>query len=170
MHPPPHPAALDPEEFLAQCDVTPTRGSGPGGQRRNKVETAVRMVHRPSGIAVTASERRSSQQNRRVALLRLRVKVALEVRCAAGRPYHPSPMWLRRCGGGAVSVNPSHDDFPAMLAEALDVIAACTMDVSAASESLSCTSSQLVKLLKLQPAALALVNQRRGQQGLHPMH
>ncbi len=52
------------------------RASGPGGQRRNKVATAVRLTHLPSGVTVTASERRSRRQNREVALRRLKERLA----------------------------------------------------------------------------------------------
>jgi protein subunit release factor B len=45
------------------CRVEPTRGSGPGGQHRNKVETGVRVTHLPTGIAVVATNRRSRLQN-----------------------------------------------------------------------------------------------------------
>ncbi|MCB2193859.1 MAG: peptide chain release factor-like protein [Deltaproteobacteria bacterium] len=47
------------------------RASGPGGQHRNKTETGVRLTHLPSGITVSATERRSQHQNREVALRRL---------------------------------------------------------------------------------------------------
>jgi len=48
------------------------KSSGPGGQRKNKTETAVRLKHLPSGITVTATEYRSQAQNRKQAFERLR--------------------------------------------------------------------------------------------------
>jgi protein subunit release factor B len=53
------------------CDVEFFIASGPGGQHRNKVETGVRLHHRPSGISVTATERRSQHANREVAFERM---------------------------------------------------------------------------------------------------
>ncbi len=54
-----HPASIDPEKLLEQCDVTRGRASGPGGQHRNKVETAVTLIHRPTQVVGYAAERRS---------------------------------------------------------------------------------------------------------------
>lgn len=56
--------------------VTFFRAGGPGGQHRNKVESAVRLVHAASGVTVTASERRSQAQNRELAFERLAAKLA----------------------------------------------------------------------------------------------
>jgi protein subunit release factor B len=72
------------EALLAECTVEPFRGSGPGGQHRNKTETGIRLVHVPTGEVAQASERRSRMQNLGVALERLRAR--LEERFAPPPP------------------------------------------------------------------------------------
>lgn len=62
--------------LLYDCDVTTFRASGPGGQHRNRRESGVRLVHRPTGIVVVATERRSQHQNKAVALVRLARRLA----------------------------------------------------------------------------------------------
>lgn len=56
---------------MADVRVDAFRSSGAGGQHRNKVSSAIRMTHLPSGIVVTATEERSQHQNRTVAQQRL---------------------------------------------------------------------------------------------------
>ena len=75
-----HPASMDEDKLLAECELTSGRGSGPGGQNRNKVETAVRIKHLPTGLTASATERRHKEQNRRQALFRLRIKLAVSCR------------------------------------------------------------------------------------------
>jgi ribosome-associated protein len=67
--------ALSDDALLAQCEESFYVGGGPGGQHRNKTESAVRLVHRPTGVVVTATERRSQPQNRGAALERLRERL-----------------------------------------------------------------------------------------------
>ena len=64
---------------LNEKDVTyqTMRASGPGGQNVNKTETAVRAIHQPTGLFVTASDSRSQLQNKQLALARLKEKFIL---------------------------------------------------------------------------------------------
>ena len=164
-----HPAALAAEQLLSQCETERLRRSGPGGQRRNKVETGVRVRHKPTGIVAEACERRSQAENRQVAIGRLRIQLALEIRRSLEPDRPPSRLWRSRLSAGRISVNPAHEDFPALLAEALDRIAAHQGDVKAAAEAVFCTPSQLIKLLKKEAHALPLVNRWRCEQGLRAL-
>src|SRR5438067_4353366 len=73
-------ASLSDEQLLAQCEVDTYRASGPGGQKRNKTSSAVRLRHPPSGLLVIAEESRSQHENRARALRRLRQALYLRVR------------------------------------------------------------------------------------------
>ncbi len=162
-----HPATIPQEELLKQCRCRAARRSGPGGQHRNKVETAIIYTHDPTGTTAEASERRSQRENQKVALFRLRVNLALNVRMPVDVTDLPTDLWRSRCLSGRISVNPNHDDFPAMLAEALNIIAANDFDVRTAAERLDCTTSQFTKFLKLEPRALKWVNDQRTDRGMH---
>jgi len=65
----------DDEALLAQCRVDTFRAGGPGGQHQNVTESAVRLVHLPTGVRATAREERSQHRNRALALRRLRQKL-----------------------------------------------------------------------------------------------
>lgn len=61
-----------------ELDIEPfARSSGPGGQNVNKVATAVRMTHKPTGLQVVASVHKSQQQNRKLALSLLKGKMEM---------------------------------------------------------------------------------------------
>jgi protein subunit release factor B len=64
-----------PKILKKQVVIETYRSRGPGGQRKNKVETAVRIRHLPSGITVVATEHRSQSDNRRLAFERLRERL-----------------------------------------------------------------------------------------------
>jgi ribosome-associated protein len=83
--------ALPDEGLLVACEETFFIASGPGGQHRNKTESGVRLVHAPTGVTVTATERRSQAQNRGAALERMRERlVALTHVPKKRRPTRPT--------------------------------------------------------------------------------
>jgi hypothetical protein len=160
-----HPACLSPEALLQECSERFVRRSGPGGQHRNKVETGVVLTHTPTGFVAEASERRTQSENRRVALRRLRRTLAVELRAPISG-QQPSPLWTSRIRHGRLVLNDEHEDYPSMLAEALDRLAAMGWETAAAAEQLGISPSQLVKLLKSEPRAIARLNSERAARGL----
>jgi hypothetical protein len=161
-----HPVLLADEELLRQCEVLTGRRRGPGGQHRNKTESAIVLRHLPSGVEAQAAERRSQMDNRRVAMKRLRVNLALDVRCPSLGEVAPTELWRQRCPQQRIVINPDHHDFAALLAEALDVIAERHGHLISSAEQLGCTPSQLQKFLRLEPRAWLLVNHWRTAHGL----
>ncbi len=67
--------AIPPEDLKIEL----SRGGGPGGQNVNKVETAVRIVHIPTGLAASSRAERSQAQNREKALALLKTKIFQEL-------------------------------------------------------------------------------------------
>ena len=161
-----HPATLSDEELLRDVQLRAVRRSGPGGQHRNKVETGIVLEHLPTGLRAEASERRSQSANRRVALFRLRLLLAVEYRWK-DRPAGNSELWQSRCRKGRLSVSRTHEDFPALLAETLDRLSELEFDVRQAADLLQCRSSQLIRFLKLDSRALAEINRIRVDRGQH---
>jgi protein subunit release factor B len=72
------PAAL--ARLALDCEITAYRSSGPGGQKKNKTESSVRVRHLPTGITRIATESRSQTRNRRLALERVQVEIERRAR------------------------------------------------------------------------------------------
>src|SRR6185437_15303985 len=68
-------------------EITHVKGSGPGGQNRNKRQSGVRLVHRPTGLTVWSTERRSQLQNLEAGMERLAEKVT--------RHFHRDPKRIK---------------------------------------------------------------------------
>ncbi|MGP1347149.1 MAG: peptide chain release factor family protein [Phycisphaerales bacterium] len=179
----PHPACLNDDDLLREVRWTRGRGSGPGGQNRNKVETGVELVHTPTGITGRAGERRTVTDNKRVAIRRLRLNLATQHRVAVPLGEVGSRLWAERrrmpprpgpgdapqrwgTFPGRIVINPDHRDYPSLLAEAMDVIHAAGWDVQRAGLRLEVTMTQLIKLIAEHPPALAALNAGRESMGL----
>lgn len=147
--------------LLRDCREEHYKASGPGGQRRNKVETAIRLVHVPSGASSHAEEARFLQENRKKAVLRLRKSIALRVRASfdpAG-PALPQEFLAYRTRQGAIAVNPKNPHYPVVLATVLDALYACEGSYARAGHALGLTTSQVLKFLRTDTEAWRTVQE-----------
>lgn len=167
------------------------RRSGPGGQNRNKVETAVRFRHPATGLVGEATERRYQGENRKIALERLRIEIALTVRSpvppglrspvdvnlgalenlppkksAATADGDVSFRWFERLQGGKIRVAPTSFDYAILVSEFFDVFEANDENLPATAAALGTTASQIVRFLGAVPKCLEELNRRRARRGL----
>jgi hypothetical protein len=160
-----HPVFLSHEQLERQCRVSFKRASGPGGQNRNKVETAVEVTHVSSGISGSASERRTQQDNRRVAMDRLRVNLAVDLRTVPS--VDGEQLFAKYARQGRIAVSETNWDWPAILAELLNRMEIHDWELAPIAEQLAVSSSQLIKLLRQSPLAWIAVNRKRTSVGKH---
>ncbi len=163
-------------QLLAQCAVDTYRASGPGGQKRNKTSSAVRIRHPASGLIVIAEESRSQHENRARALRRLRQALYLKVRNdVSAEGLTPQAMTARadyagaRNAAGRLEVGRKDVRFWPAVGVVLDVLQAVGAQVGTAAEVLGISTANLVEFLQTDPKVWEQANQLRGRFELKPL-
>jgi RF-1 domain len=133
------------EQLLAQCDIDTYRASGPGGQKRNKTSSAVRLRHSLSGLIVIAEESRSQHENKARALRRLRQTIWLDVREPLNLD-HPA-LANARDGDGRFAVGKRDPNYLPAVAVILDVLDSTKAALRDAAALLGTTTANLVHFL-----------------------
>jgi hypothetical protein len=158
---------LSDAQLLAQCAVDTYRASGPGGQKRNKTSSAVRLRHPPSGLIVIAEESRSQHENRGRALRRLRRALFLQVRdegaAATERPDF-------RDSEGRLHLGRKDPRFWPAVGVVLDVLNAREARVSEAAAALGVSTGNLIDFLRTDPKVWQQANVLRARFGQKPLH
>ena len=167
---------LSDTQLLAQCEVDTYRASGPGGQKRNKTSSAVRLRHLSSGLIVIAEESRSQHENRARALRRLRQALYLKLRdelmpeartpaVLAARPdFGPA-----RDGDGRLHLGRKDPRYWPAVGVVLDVLQAVEARVSEAAEALGTTTANLIDFLRNDDKVWQEANQMRARFGQKPL-
>lgn len=159
--------------LLAQCEVDRYRASGPGGQHRNKTESAVRIRHLPTGVQAIAEDSRSQAENKAIALRRVRAQLALRFREPVElSAYAPSARLAALVAGGAARLGEKTRQTPEFwiaMGELLDLFVADECEVRASAARLGIGSAALSKLLLRDDGVAKVVNEERARRGLRPM-
>lgn len=151
---------MEDEALLRECREERFRASGPGGQHRNKTDSAVRLSVMDGAIVGLCSEHRSQHRNRAEALRRLRIALAMELRLPVlgGAPERPT----KQCW----KLGRKDRRYAGFIAQLLDVLAYHDWAVGAAAETLGISTGKLIRTLSRDPRLWNLVNQSRANLGL----
>src|SRR5947209_7638567 len=157
--------SLTDEQLLAQCEVDTYRASGPGGQKRNKTSSAVRLRHPPTGLIVIAEESRSQHENKAKALQRLRKALYLELR----EPCAADDLAPAKTADGRLDVGRKDPRFWPAVGVVLDALVSVEARVSEAAAILGITTGNLVDFLNQDPKVWQQANVLRAQFGQKPL-
>lgn len=169
-------ARLTDPQLLAQCALDTYRASGPGGQKRNKTSSAVRLRHLPSGLIVIAEESRSQHENRARALRRLRQALYLRIRdtlpaealspeaLVAHPEYGPA-----RTRAGRLELGRKDARFWPAVGVILDVLQAVGARVSDAAAALGLSTGNVIDFLSSDPKVWEQANILRARFGQKPL-
>ncbi len=161
------PWELDDEKLMRQCRFEAFVGSGPGGQRRHRTNSAVRITHLPTGITAIEQSSRSQRENRIHALRSLRHKMALSIRREVDLATFLPPDYLKEYPG--LRMSPKNPLYPRTIALVLDVMKAAHWNVAHAAVMLGVSTTALTRFLHDDHLLWAHVQKKLAELGMPPL-
>ena len=158
------------DALIAQCEVDRYRASGPGGQHRNKTESAVRLRHKLTGVTAIGEDSRSQSENKLHAVRRLRAAIALDVREPAAP--QPSERLAAFVAAGTAPLGAKTrltGEYWAAIAELLDRLVANNLEIATTAQQLGITTGALSKLLLHDESVGRAVNDLRRAKGMRAL-
>ncbi len=146
--------SMDDEKLGSFCRISFIKGSGPGGQKRNKCSSAVKIDLPELEISVRDCTERSQHRNRNNAMRKLRMEIAFK--------FRSSPAELPE----KMDCSLSSPTYPLFAAKLLDVFAASSCDHRLAAEKCGISSSALIKKFHRDPQLWQKIQQMRQNEGL----
>lgn len=161
------------DALIAQCEVDRYRASGPGGQHRNKTESAVRLRHKLLEVSAIGEDSRSQAENKIHAVRRLRSAIAIECREPVGlEHYAPSPRLAAMVAGGTAPLGARTrltGEYWSAMAELLDLLVAGALEIGATAQRLGITTGAMSKLLLHDDLVARAVNDLRRAKNMRPL-
>jgi hypothetical protein len=161
------------DALIGQCEVDRYRASGPGGQHRNKTESAVRLRHKLSGMTAIGEDSRSQAENKMHAVRRLRASIALGVREPVRLDgYAPSPRLAGLVAGGTAPLGAKTrltGEYWTAMAELLDLLVTGDLEIGTTAQRLGITTGALSKLLLHDEQVGRAVNDLRRARQMRPL-
>jgi hypothetical protein len=161
------------DQLIAQSEVDRYRASGPGGQHRNKTESAVRLRHKLTGISAIGEDSRSQSENKLHAVRRLRAAIALNVRePVALDGYVPSLRLTAFVAAGTAPLGKNTKltgAYWASIGDLLDLLFAGELEIGTTAQRLGISTGALSKMLLHDEAVARTVNDARRARQMRPL-
>ncbi len=161
------------DQLVAQSEVDRYRASGPGGQHRNKTESAERLRHKLSGVSAIGEDSRSQSENKLHAVRRLRAAIALEVREPVRiEDYVPSARLRAFVAAGTAPLGAKTKltgEYWTAIAELLDLIVANHLEIGTSAVKLGISTGALSKLLLHDEHVGRVINDLRRAAQMRPL-
>ena len=170
----------DDSNLMNQCEVHIYKASGPGGQHRNKVSSAIRLHHKATGITATANDSRSQHDNKKRALTRMRMNLAVRLRKPIDLESFEIPEILKDCifvpkktasqSSHKLQIGRKDARFWTISAILLDMLAGANGKLGDVAKRLEISTGNLTKVFKIDRHLIEAVQNIRKKNNLKPIN